>query len=121
MTKRLFVAALTLPLAFASPAIAAGPTDQKSLNSMGGAAASVVEASTATKPPKTYIREPGYRGGKDTIVRRWPVSSDASIDLGVFAIPRYSAKEPSLRKFEPMRAVNGNSQHIPAVSFSFRF
>jgi hypothetical protein len=123
MTKRLIVAALTLPLAFASPAIAQGPIDEKSLNAPGALAPTQKAPAAASKPAryKGYVQEPGYRGGRDTIVRSWSVADGASVDLGVFSIARHSSKEPSLRKYDPMKAVTGNSQHIPAVAFSLRF
>ena len=124
MTKRLIVAALTLPLVFASSAFAQGPTDEKSLNSSSPAALALAKASNdgATSPKyKLYTQQPGYQNGKDTVVQSWEVAKGASLDLGVFAIARYSNKQVNMRKLDPMKEVTGKSQHIPAVAFSFRF
>jgi hypothetical protein len=115
MKGRLIGAALTLSLVFIPPAFAqvadvpAAPRAKAPIAEQMEGSASEVR------------REIGYQNANDTIIRSLPLSDKASLDIGIFSVARHSHKAPNLRRYEMMKEVHGNSQHIPAVSFSLRF
>jgi hypothetical protein len=140
LVRQLGLAAVLLPLLYASPVAAQdvvngnssrltnslgsiyGPSSQSLAREPGRSGALFPEArrgiSVAERP---MIREDGTRGVSRTVVGSVPVADNIDIGIGLFSVRGTSNKERNFARSRPMRDVFGQDKRIAAVGFSLRF
>ncbi|HEV2748073.1 MAG TPA: hypothetical protein VGW34_12340 [Allosphingosinicella sp.] len=117
MERRLTLAALMMPLAFATPAMAqvAGVSDNGSIAPLP---APFPDPGYAFRAP---VREQLSRPPRNILVGSWPLSENVQLGVGLYSVVRTSPKERELSRLRPMRDTGGRNSRVAAIGISFRF
>lgn len=70
---------------------------------------------------RRVFEEDGSQATRNGVIASLPVADNMNVGVGIFSVTRYSAKERSLMRTQPMKDVGERTGSLAAVGFSLRF
>jgi len=137
--RQLGLAAVLLPLLYASPVAAQDTVKENSSRlttslgpSYGPSSDSVREpgrsgalfpdhASGIAVSQRPMIQDDGTRAVRSGVVGSMPIGDNLNIGVGLFSVRGANTKERNFSRSRPMQDVFGHDRRIAAVGFSLRF
>jgi hypothetical protein len=138
--RQLGLAAVLLPLLFASPVAAQdtvkengsrlttplgpsyGPSWQSAAREPGRSGALFPDHRSGIAIAQTpMIREDGSQTVRSTVVGSVPIGENVNIGIGLFSVRGASTRERNFARSRPMQDVFAHDKRIAAVGFSLRF
>ena len=132
------LAAIFVPLVFASPAVAQASAEDGIVRPAGRLGYSEVLGRRSDNPAtsgtlfpegvngigvssRRGFDEQGSRATRNGLIGSWPVAENMNVGIGLFSVTRYSSKERDHKRTQPMKDVGERTGSLAAVGFSVRF